>query len=126
MAVHSSVGKCYFFVLAFVTVVFVPSEGEYPNESLFTIIVVQFVSLQQLLTLLVRCTHQSMLSIVLVVLPVHMSHLRDPVPTVCTSMGHTTVHITPIVMVHHLDWLILNLDQSSTITVTIIFGIILM
>ena len=36
MAVHSSVGKCYFFVLAFV--VFVPSQGEYPNESLFTIV----------------------------------------------------------------------------------------
>ena len=92
MAVHSSVGKCYFFVLALV--VFVPSEGEYANESLFTIIIVQFVSLQQLLTLLVRCTHQSMLYIVLVVLPVHTSHLRDPVPTVCTGMGHTTVHIS--------------------------------
>ena len=118
MAVHSSVGKSYFFVLALV--VFVPSEGEYANESLFTIIVVQFVSLQQLLTLLVRCTHQSMLSIVLVL---YTSDLTDPVPTVWKYMGHTTVHITPIVMVHHLDWLILNLDQSSTIAVTIMFGI---
>ena len=35
MAVHSSVGKCYFFVLALV--VFDSSQGEYVNESLFTI-----------------------------------------------------------------------------------------
>ena len=33
MAVHSSVGKCYFFVLAFV--VFVSSQCEHANESLF-------------------------------------------------------------------------------------------
>ena len=35
MAVHSSVGKCYLFVLALV--VFDSSQGEYTNESLFTI-----------------------------------------------------------------------------------------
>ena len=37
MAVHSSVGKCYLFVLALV--VFVSSQGECANESLFTILI---------------------------------------------------------------------------------------
>ena len=71
MALHSSVGKCYFFVLALV--VFVPSQGEYANESLF--IIVQLVSLQQLL-MLFRCTHQSIsISIAL------SKNLRETVPT---------------------------------------------
>ena len=83
MAVHSSVGKCYLFVfLAFV--VFVSSEGELANESLF--IIVQFVSLRQLL-MLVRCTHLG----IPIVFILDSLDPRDPVSTVC-MWGH---HLEP-------------------------------
>ena len=69
----------------------------------------------------VKCTHQSM--------PIGgtlSTEVREAVPIVDRTLvvlrhmfSHTTM---TTVMAHHLDWLILTLDQSSTEPLTIICG----
>ena len=102
---------------------FISDQGMYNNRGHQSSLICAYIL--QHLPVPVWCTHQSM-----PIKRVLSTEQRGQVPTVGTirhtvflnlMYGQKTIST---VMAHHLNWLILTLDQSSTLSVTIMCGLL--